>query len=211
MTSYENYPGVDADGGIGIVSRLEHKLLESKVGPHARILEVGGGKGDHVKFVSSDFTTYTVVDIFKSDKPFPDSRVKFVIGSAEELPFQNESFDRVIITCVLAHLKNPIAAIEESIRVLSPTGTLSILISNDPGFLYTLAWNLFARKSRTNWTNENPKYGHAVSHLVSGKSLKIIICNLKNIMRVRMFGFPFRIPLYNFNLSTIFHITKTGS
>jgi ubiquinone/menaquinone biosynthesis C-methylase UbiE len=209
MTSYENYPGVDGDGGVGLVSKLEHKLLEAKVGHHPRILEIGGGKGDHIKFVTSDFTSYTIIDIFETEDTFHDSRVKFVVGSAERLPFQNQSFDRVIITCVLAHLKDPIAALEEAIRVLSPSGTLSILISNDPGFLYTIAWNLFARKSRTKWTNEDPKYGHAVSHLISGKSLKIIICNLENSMRVRMFGFPFRIPLYNFNLSTVFHITKS--
>ena len=60
MTSYEKYPGVDGDGGVGLVSRLEHKLLEAKVGQHARILEIGGGKGDHIQFVSSDFNTYTI-------------------------------------------------------------------------------------------------------------------------------------------------------
>jgi len=208
MSIYVNYPGVSGNNSVGFVSRLEHKFLECNVEAHEKILEVGGGKGDHIPFLNSAFSSYTVLDLFKNENPSGSLNIDYVVGSAEELPFKNSTFDRVILTCVLAHLKDPVLAINEALRVLKIGGTLSILISNDPGVLYTTAWNLFARKSRTEWNQEDPVVGHALSHLISGKSLKIVLSNLSKEHKVKKFGFPFFLPFYNLNLSTVFQIQK---
>jgi len=206
VTSYKDYPGIEGGGPIGFVSRLEHRMLERKVSYHASVLEIGGGEGGHARFLKDGFESYTVIDLFVPQKLNPAKNVKFILGSAENLPFAAETFDRVLVTCVLAHLKDPIQAINEALRVLKPGGTLSILISNDPGALYTVMWNLFGRRARTNWANEDPVLGHALEHLISGKSLKKVINSLASNYEVKTIGFPFVLKSYNFNISTIFQI-----
>ncbi len=47
-----------------------------------------------------------------------------VVGSAEELPFKDESFSVVISLSVLEHVRNPFKVANEIERVLKPDGTL---------------------------------------------------------------------------------------
>jgi len=41
-----------------------------------------------------------------------------IFGNAEMLPFKNESFDIILCTSVLEHVKNPFKALQEASRVL---------------------------------------------------------------------------------------------
>jgi ubiquinone/menaquinone biosynthesis C-methylase UbiE len=49
-----------------------------------------------------------------------------IIASAENLPFKNEVFDRVIMLEVLQHVSNKKKALEEMKRVLKPGGMVLI-------------------------------------------------------------------------------------
>jgi SAM-dependent methyltransferase len=49
------------------------------------------------------------------------------------LPYPDESFDRLIATCLLLHLAEPYIALREWRRVVRPGGALDILIPCDPG------------------------------------------------------------------------------
>ena len=51
-----------------------------------------------------------------------------VIGVAEDLPFEDNSFDAVFSYAVLEHVKQPFAAAKEIIRVLKPGGTLRAIV-----------------------------------------------------------------------------------
>jgi ubiquinone/menaquinone biosynthesis C-methylase UbiE len=208
---YSSYKGPSENNAVGLWSKLEHLLIEKLGGGRTgecsgTVLEIGGGAANHVKFVDQEFKHYFILDIFADKLQASDKRISFILGSAERIPLKKDCVDRVVITCVLAHLSDPIFALNEALRVLKVGGTLTILISNDPGFLYTIAWNLFARRSRQKWAKQDPKLGHALSHLVSGKSLDIVIASLRETYEVKKIGIPFYIPSYNFNLSTIFRI-----
>jgi ubiquinone/menaquinone biosynthesis C-methylase UbiE len=56
--------------------------------------------------------------------------------SAEDLPFEDDSFDTVVVTLVLCTVPNPAAALQEVQRVLKPDGQFLFLEhvrSPDPG------------------------------------------------------------------------------
>lgn len=52
--------------------------------------------------------------------------VRFVVGSVYELPFPDKSFDSVLAHTVLLHLSNPLCALREMCRVLSPGGVIAV-------------------------------------------------------------------------------------
>ncbi len=58
------------------------------------------------------------------------SNKHFVIGSAEELPFRNSSFDGAFMVTTLEFLKNPKKAVEEVARVLTPSGKFILMLLN---------------------------------------------------------------------------------
>lgn len=90
--------------------------------PETKLLDVGASSGYYsevlktigfpCKYTALDFSTY-----FKdlAAQLFPD--IEFKIGSATELPFENDSFDIVLSGAVLMHLQNYQKAIQEAARV----------------------------------------------------------------------------------------------
>lgn len=52
------------------------------------------------------------------------------------MPFQDNSFDKVILTCVLPHVERVQKTLEELRRVARPGGKLILYLPCDPGWLY---------------------------------------------------------------------------
>lgn len=97
--------------------------------PPAKILEVGCGTA----FVSLYFakrsyqTTSLDINSFilkatKENFQKENEKGKFVVGDAEKLPFEDNSFDVVTSFGLLEHFEHPEKAIEEMVRVLKPDG-----------------------------------------------------------------------------------------
>jgi phosphatidylethanolamine/phosphatidyl-N-methylethanolamine N-methyltransferase len=137
----EAYQDVMYKGVVGTYSRLVHKLMER---PYRgmdtpRILEVGSGFGQHAEFVASDFVEYIQSDfdpVLVARQHPDDPRVIPTVANAEDLSqFPDQSFDRVIATCLLAHLDNPERALGEWHRVLKPGGSLCVYVPAEPGIL----------------------------------------------------------------------------
>jgi len=61
-----------------------------------------------------------------------DGRLRFIVGSAERLPFANEAVDLVVSTLTLHHLAAPGAVFSEIARVLAPGG---VALMYDVGLL----------------------------------------------------------------------------
>jgi len=55
---------------------------------------------------------------------------EFQVGNAENLPYKNEFFDKVICNCSLEHFDNDIKAITEMNRVLKPEGILMLTVDS---------------------------------------------------------------------------------
>ncbi|WP_308043112.1 class I SAM-dependent methyltransferase [Nocardioides mangrovi] len=91
-----------------------------------RLLDVGCGEGTFCRFVADEHRTVVGVDHDPSVLPASTTSVRYVLGSAETLPFADGSFDAVTMTMVLHHV-DPGRALAEAARVLAPGGILLTL------------------------------------------------------------------------------------
>ena len=129
--------------GRGFGPRAVRKTHEAMEKPFVNrtfnsVLEIGGGVGEHLEFISHSFERYFLTDL---KKPNPNSSVvanpKIVClqANAEDLPFPEQYFDRVIATCLLHHVEKPEKVFTEILRVLKPDGVATIFLTCDPGIL----------------------------------------------------------------------------
>lgn len=162
-----------------------HRELEKPYGPDVffnKILEVGAGTCEHLKFVRHKFENYIVSDIDESTlseglakiKQFNIENISIATHSANILPYEDNTFDRVIATHILEHLTNPHEALKEWKRVLKVGGTLSILIPTDPGLMWRIGRHLGPRKKALE-QGFNYEYIMAREHINSSFNLIALI------------------------------------
>jgi len=87
-----------------------------------RVLDIGCGLQPYRRFLDPAQTEYVGID-----RVGPLSNPT-VVGSAESLPFPDESFDVVLSTQVLEHLPDPELALKEAVRVLRKGGRLILTV-----------------------------------------------------------------------------------
>jgi SAM-dependent methyltransferase len=80
-----------------------------------RVLDVGCGPKPYYPFFAGRVDEYVGVDI--GDNPLAD-----LVGSVEDLPLPDATFDLVLCTQVLEHCDDPAAAVRELRRVTAPGG-----------------------------------------------------------------------------------------
>lgn len=110
--------------------------------PGDRVLDLGCGEGRHAITAYLD-QTVTVVGLDLSNKDLHTARaryaefhdpndcarrVDFLRASGLQLPFTNESFDKVICAEVLEHIEDYEAVLSEIHRVLKPGGKLAVSV-----------------------------------------------------------------------------------
>ena len=97
-----------------------------------RLLEIGSGMGHLVGQLEDTFETYGM-DInhwaVKQSKSVVQ-KTQLQTASAQELPYQDASFNVVIIKHIVEHLPNPEKAIREIGRITEPGGTLILATPN---------------------------------------------------------------------------------
>ena len=121
----------------GVMSPLQRwgllKLRRETISqlPNGRILEIGAGTG--LNFVHYPPDAHGVATEFSremlkiaSTKPKPP-RVQLLQNRAEDLPFQNDSFDAAFATLVFCSVESPMHAFAELRRVVRPGGTVVLL------------------------------------------------------------------------------------
>ena len=94
------------------------------------VVDVGCGPGDLVVAISRRLREARIVGIDLSPSMLlwagrhatTDGRVKFIVGDAAELPFDDGSVDMVVSTLSLHHWAEPADAFAEIARVLKPGG-----------------------------------------------------------------------------------------
>ena len=120
------------------------KFIRKFIDKNDKILEVGCGSGNLLRSIECDNISGLDISpgmVKEAKKTCPKG--EFVVGDAEKLPFNNNSFDKVIISEVLYYLPNLDKAIHEAFRVLKPNGVLLITSLNKKyNFVRTIV-NLF--------------------------------------------------------------------
>ena len=106
-------------------------LINKHIKKEDRVLEIGCGSGNILRFINSkniyglDISP-KMIDFCKKTIPYGN----FTQGDAENLPYENDFFDKVIISEVLYYLPDLEKALEEAKRVLKKDGLLLITSLN---------------------------------------------------------------------------------
>jgi demethylmenaquinone methyltransferase/2-methoxy-6-polyprenyl-1,4-benzoquinol methylase len=93
----------------------------------------------------------TVVGLDQSPEMLAEARrrlpdtVELVEGTAEELPFPDESFDALTFTYLLRYVADPAAVLRELARVVRPGGTIAGLEFAVPRGIWRPWWELYVR------------------------------------------------------------------
>lgn len=110
------------------VSAHRKRILPAARG---RVLEVGIGSGLNLPFYSGEVTSVTGVDpscellrMARKAVPAAPFAVELVERDAADLPFDDRSFDSVVITWTLCSIAKAREALGEMRRVLTPDGEL---------------------------------------------------------------------------------------
>lgn len=92
-----------------------------------RVLEVGGGQGELAERMQTELGA-RVTFLDQSERMVEVARARGIldahVGDAQELPFDDESFDTVVAAWMLYHVPEPDRALAEMARVLVPGGRL---------------------------------------------------------------------------------------
>ena len=130
-------------GLLGVLMKYCHRKLENfqnNKKTFNKILEVGAGSAPHYKYIKHSYNEYHVAETSDYAKDFhkDNPKVKFVKYDGKNLPYENDTFDRIIISHCLEHILSPEEFIKEMMSKLNKGGVLSISLPTDPG----LAWRL---------------------------------------------------------------------
>ena len=124
---------------FGWISRFDHTFTARSVSRGKCTLEIGAGTGTHLpyepdgEYVSLEASAELAAQIPRRDG------LSVVIGDCEQrLPWDDNSFDRVLAIHLLEHLYNLPAALDEVARVLRPDGVFSVVIPCEGGRFYSL-------------------------------------------------------------------------
>jgi demethylmenaquinone methyltransferase/2-methoxy-6-polyprenyl-1,4-benzoquinol methylase len=75
-----------------------------------------------------------------------EDRVRLVVGRAEQLPFDDASFDALTFTYLLRYVTDPAATLRELARVVRPGGVIASLeFAVPPAPVWLPAWRLYTR------------------------------------------------------------------
>jgi ubiquinone/menaquinone biosynthesis C-methylase UbiE len=217
---YSEQYGTSYKSLAGAGHRILHRSLESghERSTFNRVLELGAGRGDHLKFVDHGFNEYVLTDIreispnqLQSVAEGKAGKVAFAIEDMEKLTFSDESFDRVVVTCVLPHLKNPEQALQEIRRVLKRgAGIADIYLGHDPGLFFDLAkWAGPLRAAKKSGHHAVRTLIDAREHMISAKSIARLIQHVFRADSVERFSWPIKNLPYHLSPWSTFRILRT--
>lgn len=109
-----------------VLHKFRKKVVSAASGD---VLELGAGTGINLKYFEYEkLDSLAVLDmkLSKSVKRASGKipNIKLIEGSAEELPFEDNSFDTVVFTLVFCSVDNPLLGLSEAKRVLRADGRL---------------------------------------------------------------------------------------
>ncbi len=106
-------------------------ILDKSLPISGEILEIGTGKGHFALSLAKRGFNFTSIDISDQEQEIARLNIKYLglekqvifrIEDAQHLSFPNGSFDVIFSINVFHHLKNPLAVLDEIIRLLRVSG-----------------------------------------------------------------------------------------
>jgi phosphatidylethanolamine/phosphatidyl-N-methylethanolamine N-methyltransferase len=214
---YSKMMGHESNGVLSILWKYPHRVMEKNFKSNAgkRILELGFGEGEHLSFVAEDFAEYLATDLdvkrLERFRPKLIPNTKLMQCDAMSLPFPDESFDRVIATCLIAHLRNPELALTEWRRVLKEGGELTMYVPCEPGFSLRLFRKLFSAPKAKRLGFEGFNLYIARDHVNDAFRVLNLAAEVFRRDSFQQVFRPFPIRSWYLNLFCVVHIIKGDS
>lgn len=211
----DHYSQVAASANGSFMQRYVHSQME-RAFPAGRacrtILELGGNTGEHVPFVQQGYDRYVVSDLYPPQLPAELTASGKVIAcqcDAAAIPFADESFDRVIATCLLHHVDSPLQVAAEMRRVLRPDGFATLMIPTDPGFGYRAGVAVTsARNARQAGVAQEMRLVKALDHRNHYRSIARQVEHVFGADDIQVKYLPGRLPSVELNMFTVWQIRR---
>jgi ubiquinone/menaquinone biosynthesis C-methylase UbiE len=187
----------------GAIERFNHGWPAATARPGERTLEIGAGLGEHLDaepdFAKLDYVAVELRHEMAKAIRKRDARVKVIVADCQQqMPVDDNSFDRVLAIHVLEHLPDLPSALSEVARVLRPTGRFVAVIPCEGGFAYALARRISAERLFKR------RYKMSYSWFVESEHInrprEIVEECVRHFDLVRSRYFPFVVPLQSVNL-----------
>ena len=130
---------------INKFSPLGSEKIASYLDKNGSVLEIGSGKGETLRYLLDLGYSVTGIDKDASsgEKSITDG-YPVIAACAEDLPFDDETFDQVLFECVFS-LCSPEKTIAEITRVLKPAGKVVLTDLYSSGSCETIETNSIVR------------------------------------------------------------------
>jgi ubiquinone/menaquinone biosynthesis C-methylase UbiE len=221
---YQNFLFSDKSGWAPYkkgIKYFEKSLEKLWVGDSVNsALELGGGSGEHlpfiewlpkIRYISLDLRSPVTAHHIDRASPQLKSKLEFVKGNAESIPYADGFFDRILMTCLLHHVQDPLEVLLEMRRVAKPGAEIGFVMPTDPGLLNLLLKKTFAYKSIRELSSLNPKLIYALEHRNHARSLLEQVKYVFSGDKLTIKFLPTHIPSIDLNLCIAIHVIKTGN
>lgn len=207
-------------GDMALKRRARRVVEELDLKDGERILEVGCGNGYYLSLLKRLGMRLELVGIDNDELALKDAvkfignkKVKLILTDASKLPFPDSSFDKVVMSEVIEHVKDEKAVLKEIYRVLKKGGILTLTTCNldYPFFWDPINWilqHIFNTHIKSGfwagiWNQHTRLYKkERIRNLVEETGFKIDICK-----PLTFWCLPFNHYIVNF-IAKLFYSNK---
>ena len=103
-----------------------HEYHPSKIDA---VLDIGTAEGAMLSLIKKEFPQTQCTGLEYSQELIDmnqDENIKIIQGNAQNLPFEDNSFDIVVATAIIEHLPQPAQMLSEAYRVLRKNGIFTL-------------------------------------------------------------------------------------
>ncbi len=199
----------------GLIGRYWNKIHRNMEKPFDKrtfptILEIGAGTGQHFQFVKCEFNKYFETDIrlnlLINSTRSRHKRIRRECQDVQELTFKDSYFDRVIVTCVLAHVEDVLKSLKEIRRVCKDGGVITIYLPTEPGLFLRIVRSLSTVAKNYRLGVSDPYFSHFQEHRNYFLAVNHFIKSIYADSNVNRRYFPFKGLSWNLNLYAIYQI-----
>lgn len=124
-------------GDMALKHRAQRIILGLNLQDGDEILEVGCGNGYYLSLLNRLVTNLKLTgldndkhSLTEAAKFVGNKKIRLICGFAEKLPFKNKSFDKIVMSEVIEHVRDEKLTLKEAFRVLKDGGILTLTTCN---------------------------------------------------------------------------------